>query len=140
LYRRFVGQRSGARWTVFFGAVGVANFAAFLWMAENTEPPPLPVAVVHVVVVVVLLVAPWAYPAVRRLDGDVVAGHVMQRVMRAAVALGAGGLAVGVVIGAAGGGDDSRHCRSRCRRSSSPGSRPCWAWSSAHGSSCWRGP
>jgi hypothetical protein len=36
LYGRFVGQRSGAGWTVFVGVVGVANLAAFLWMAENT--------------------------------------------------------------------------------------------------------
>jgi xanthosine utilization system XapX-like protein len=48
--------------------------AGFLWLAEHTSPPPLPLLVLLLVTIVGVLVGPWAYLATRRLAGEATAG------------------------------------------------------------------
>jgi hypothetical protein len=40
-----MSQRAESWWVVFVGSLGIANFAAFLRLAANTQSPPLPVTV-----------------------------------------------------------------------------------------------
>jgi signal transduction histidine kinase len=72
---------------VLAGSLGVADCAAFLWLVENTASPPVPVGVVLLVSTMVLLVGPWAWLAVRRLDDAVVAGRIVRRVLATVGAL-----------------------------------------------------
>jgi signal transduction histidine kinase len=77
----------------------------FLWLAEHTEPPPLPVLVVLVLVVVGLVVGPWAYLAARQLEGEAAAGRILRRVLAVGATLAGTGVAVAAAISISGTGE-----------------------------------
>jgi signal transduction histidine kinase len=79
---------------VLLGCVSVGSLVGFLWLAEHTAPPPLPVLVVMVLVVVGLVVGPWACLAARQLEGEAAAGRILRRVLAVGATLAGTGVAV----------------------------------------------
>jgi signal transduction histidine kinase len=73
-------------------------FISFLWTVEHTSQPPLPVVVTLLVGFVAVLVGPWAWLAARRLEDEAAAGHILRRVLVAAVTLAGAGLAVAAAL------------------------------------------
>jgi len=76
--------------------------AAFLWLAEHTSPPPLPLLVLLGVTIVGLLVGPWAYLATRQLRSDAAAGRILRRVFAGGTVLAGTGVVVAVLIATGG--------------------------------------
>jgi signal transduction histidine kinase len=102
---RRAGSRLRTGWVVLLGCAGIAVFAGFLWVAEHTEPPPLPVLVVMVLAVVGLVVGPWAYLAARRLAGEPAAGRILRRVLAVGGALAGAGVVAAAAIAISGTGE-----------------------------------
>ncbi|HEX5882573.1 MAG TPA: ATP-binding protein [Actinomycetota bacterium] len=102
---RRAGSRLRPGWVVLLGCAGIGVFAAFLWLVEHTEPPPLPVLVVMVLVVVGLVVGPWAYLAARQLEGEAAAGRILRRVLAVGATLAGTGVAVAAAISISGTGE-----------------------------------
>jgi hypothetical protein len=82
--------------------VDVLVVAAFLWAAEHTSSPPLPLLVLLLVTIVGVVVGPWAYLAARRLAGEATAGRILRRVLVGGVMLAGTGVAVAVLIATSG--------------------------------------
>jgi signal transduction histidine kinase len=101
------GTRLRPGWIVLLAGVDVLVVAGFLWLAEHTSPPPLPLAVLLLVTIVGVLVGPWAYLADRRLAGEATAGRILRRVLAGGAVLAGTGVVVAAVIatGRAGGPD-----------------------------------
>ena len=112
-------------WIVLLVCVDALVVAAFLWLAEHTSPPPLPLLVLLGVTIVGLLVGPWAYLATRQLRGDAAVGRILRRVLAGGTVLAAAGVALAVLIATGGTQDPTRPGRWPCSRSWSPGCS-CW--------------
>jgi signal transduction histidine kinase len=97
--------RLGPGWVVLLGCTSVGSLVGFLWLAEHTAPPPLPVLVVMVLVVVGLVVGPWAYLAARQLEGEAAAGRILRRVLAVGATLAGAGVAVAAAISISGTGE-----------------------------------
>jgi signal transduction histidine kinase len=76
--------------------------AAFLWLAEHTSPPPLPLLVPLLVTMVGVVVGPWAWLATRRLAGEVTAGRILRRVLAGGTVLAGAGVVVAALIATTG--------------------------------------
>jgi signal transduction histidine kinase len=94
-------------WLALLVCVDALVVAGFLWLAEHTSPPPLPLLVLLLVTIVGLLVGPWAYLATRQLRGDDAAGRILRRSLAGGMVLAGAGVVVAVLIatGGAGGPD-----------------------------------
>jgi signal transduction histidine kinase len=92
------GTRLRPGWIVLLAGVDVLVVAAFLWLAEHTSPPPLPLAVLLLVTMVGVVVGPWAYLADRRLAGEAMAGRILRRVLVGGAVLAGTGVVVAAVI------------------------------------------
>jgi signal transduction histidine kinase len=102
------GTRLRPGWIVLLAGVDVLVVAAFLWLAEHTSPPPLPLAVLLLVTMVGMVVGPWAYLADRRLAGEAMAGRILRRVLVGGAVLAGTGVVVAAVIATGGrGGPDA---------------------------------
>jgi signal transduction histidine kinase len=102
------GTRLRPGWIVLLAGVDVLVVAAFLWLAEHTSPPPLPLAVLLLVTMVGVVVGPWAYLADRRLAGEAMAGRILRRVLVGGAVLAGTGVVVAAVIATGGrGGPDA---------------------------------
>jgi signal transduction histidine kinase len=89
-------------WIVLLLCVDVLVVAAFLWLAEHTAPPPLPLLVLILVAMVGAVVGPWAYLATGRLAGEVTAGRILRRVVAGGTVLAAAGVVVAAMIATGG--------------------------------------
>jgi signal transduction histidine kinase len=96
------GARPRPGWLVLLVCVDALVVAAFLWLAEHTSRPPLPLLVLLLATIVGLLVGPWAYLATRRLRGDAAAGRILRGVLLVGVALAAAGVVLAIVIATGG--------------------------------------
>jgi signal transduction histidine kinase len=92
------GARPRPGWLVLVVGVDVLVVAAFLWLAEHTSPPPLPLLVPLGVTIVGVLVGPWAWLATRRLAGEAAAGRILRRVLVSGAVLAGAGVVVAVLI------------------------------------------
>jgi signal transduction histidine kinase len=101
------GARPRPGWLALLVCVDAVVVAGFLWLAEHTSPPPLPLLVLLLVTIVGLLVGPWAYLATRQLRGDAAAGRILRRSLAGGMVLAGAGVVVAVLIatGGAGGPD-----------------------------------
>jgi signal transduction histidine kinase len=96
------GARLRPGWIVLLACVDGLVVAAFLWLAEHTSPPSLPLPVLLGGAIVGVLVGPWAYLATRRLRGDSAAGRILRGVLLVGAALAVAGVTLAVVIATAG--------------------------------------
>ena len=96
------GARLRPGWIVLLACVDGLVVAAFLWLAEHTSPPSLPLLVLLGGAIVGVLVGPWAYLATRRLRGDSAAGRILRGVLLVGAALAVAGVTLAVVIATAG--------------------------------------
>jgi signal transduction histidine kinase len=76
--------------------------AAFLWLAEHTSPPPLPLLVLLLATMVGVLVGPWAWLVARRLAGEATAGRILRRVLAGGTVLAGTGVVVAALIATGG--------------------------------------
>jgi signal transduction histidine kinase len=98
------GARLRPGWIVLLACVDVLVVAAFLWVAEHTSPPPLPLLVVLMATIVGVVVGPWAWLVARPLAREAAAGRILRRVLAGGTVLAGAGVAVATLI-ATGGGD-----------------------------------
>jgi signal transduction histidine kinase len=96
------GARLRPGWLILLVGVDALVVAAFLWAAEHTSPPPLPLLVPLLVTIVGLLVGPWAYLVVRRLAGEAVTGRILRRVLVGGAVLAGTGVALAALIATGG--------------------------------------
>lgn len=96
------GARLRPGWIVLLVCVDVLVVAAFLWLAEHTSQPPLPLAVVLLVTIVGVVVGPWAYLAARRLAGEAMVGRILRRVVIGGAVLAGTGVVVAALIATGG--------------------------------------
>jgi signal transduction histidine kinase len=96
------GARPRPASIVLLVGVDLLVVAAFLWAAEHTSSPPLPLLVPLLVTIVGVVVGPWAYLAARRLAGEATAGRILRRVLVGGVVLAGTGVAVAVLIATSG--------------------------------------
>jgi signal transduction histidine kinase len=89
-------------WIVLLVCVDAVVVAAFLWLAEHTSPPPLPLLVVLLATIVGVVVGPWAYLATRQLRGDAAAGRILRRVLAGGTVLAGAGVVVAALIATSG--------------------------------------
>jgi signal transduction histidine kinase len=82
--------------------VDVLVVAAFLWAAEHTSSPPLPLLVLLLVTIVGVVVGPWAYLAARELAGEATAGRILRRVLVGGAVLAGTGVVVAALIATSG--------------------------------------
>jgi signal transduction histidine kinase len=89
------------RWLLLLAALGLVLVGWWLWAAEHTEPPPLPVLIADLVAVAGLAVGPWLVligrQLVRSRDGEPMAGTVFSRVIVVAALIGVGGPLAAVI-------------------------------------------
>ena len=97
-----IGARPRPGWIVLLVCVDAVVVAAFLWLAEHTAQPPLPLLVLLGVAIVGLLVGPWAYLATRQLRGDAAAGRILRRVLAGGTVLAGAGVVVAALIATGG--------------------------------------
>jgi len=96
------GTRPRPGWIVLLVCVDAVVVAAFLWLAEHTSQPPLPLLVLLGVTIVGLLVGPWAYLTTRQLRGDAAAGRILRRVLAGGTVLAGAGVVVAALIATGG--------------------------------------
>jgi signal transduction histidine kinase len=96
------GARPRPGWIVLLVCVDAVVVAAFLWLAEHTSPPPLPLLVVLLATIVGVVVGPWAYLATRQLRGDAAAGRILRRVLAGGTVLAGAGVVVAALIATGG--------------------------------------
>jgi signal transduction histidine kinase len=102
------GARLWPGWIVLLLGVDALVVAGFLWLAEHTSPPPLPLLVLLLVTMVGVLVGPWAWLATRRLAAEATAGRILRRVLAGGTVLAGTGVVVAAVIATGGrGGPDA---------------------------------
>jgi signal transduction histidine kinase len=87
---------------ILLACMDVLVVAAFLWAAEHTSPPPLPLTVLLLLAIVGVVVGPWAWLADRRLAGEAVAGRILRRVLFGGAVLAGTGVVVAALIAAGG--------------------------------------
>jgi signal transduction histidine kinase len=92
-------------WLALLVCVDALVVAGFLWLAEHTSPPPLPLLVLLLVAIVGLLVGPWAYLATRQLRGDAAAGRILRRSLAGGMVLAGAGVVVAAAIAISGTGE-----------------------------------
>jgi signal transduction histidine kinase len=91
-------MRLTTRWLVALGCLGAVLLWGFLWWAEHTAPPALPLVVAVLLLVVGLVVGPWMVLVSRRLKTELEANRVFQRVIAFAAALVAVGIVAATMI------------------------------------------
>ena len=96
------GARLRPGWIVLLACVDVLVVTAFLWAAEHTSQPPLPLAVLLLVAIVGVVVGPWAWLVSRRLAGEATAGRILRRVLAGGSVLAGAGVVVATQIATTG--------------------------------------
>jgi signal transduction histidine kinase len=96
------GARPRPGWIVLLACVDALVVAAFLWLAEHTSPPPLPLLVLLLATMVGVLVGPWAWLVARRLAGEATAGRILRRVLAGGTVLAGTGVVVAALIATGG--------------------------------------
>ena len=94
------GARLRPGWIVLLACLDVLVVAAFLWAAEHTSQPPLPLLVVLLATTVGVVVGPWAWLVARRLAGEATAGRILRRVLAGGTVLAGTGVVVAALIAA----------------------------------------
>ena len=96
------GARLRPGWIVLLACLDVLVVAAFLWAAEHTSQPPLPLLVVLLATTVGVVVGPWAWLVARRLAGEATAGRILRRVLAGGTVLAGAGVVVAALIATGG--------------------------------------